>query len=120
MARKLNTFVTVHRRDNQGELTGESGTFGPDDKLPDWAAKAIKNPDVWEGSDDLDEQVAASPAPDATLPDGGGAEVPPRSGPGSGAPVWREYATSQGISVADDASRDEVISALKSAGKPVE
>lgn len=51
MAKKLNTYVTVQRRDDDGNLTGETATFGPGDKLPDWAAKSITNPDVWEGGD---------------------------------------------------------------------
>lgn len=37
---KLNTFVHVQ---------GESGpvAFGPDDEVPDWAAKLITNPEAW-------------------------------------------------------------------------
>ena len=61
MARKLNTFVTAHERDDKGELTGQSGTFGPDDTLPGWAAKAITNPDVWEGSEESEKATAEQP-----------------------------------------------------------
>lgn len=52
MARTLNTYVTVHRRDDKGEMTGESGTFGPKDALPDWARQGITNPHVWDGADE--------------------------------------------------------------------
>jgi hypothetical protein len=112
MARTLKTFVTVHRRDDQGELTGESGTFGPKDdpkdELPGWARTAITNPDVWDGADDSSDDGASA------------VEVPPRGGPGSGAPAWRSYARSIGVEVADDASREDVIEALEDAGKPTE
>ncbi|GIF14792.1 hypothetical protein [Actinoplanes teichomyceticus] len=109
MARKLRTFVTVHERDDKGELTGQSGTFGPADKLPDWAAKAITNPDVWDGEESDEPARPSAPAPGA---------VPARSGPGSGVEKWREYATSQGVDVPEGASRDDMIAALDAAGKP--
>lgn len=41
MAAKLNTTVHVHK-------DGESHVFGPGDSLPDWAVKAISNPNVWD------------------------------------------------------------------------
>jgi hypothetical protein len=66
MARKLNTFVTVHRRDDDGQLTGESRTVGPDDDLskPEnaWVEKAISNPGVWADGED-DEPATARPEP---------------------------------------------------------
>lgn len=53
---KLNTYVHVHDKD------GISHAFGPDDTVPEWAEKAITNPDVWaeapqsdEGDDDFPE-----------------------------------------------------------------
>lgn len=64
MARKLRTFVTVHERDEAGELTGRSGTFGPGDALPAWASAQITNPDVWEGSDEPEPATGdAEPSP---------------------------------------------------------
>lgn len=45
-------------------------------------------------------------------------EVPPMGGPGSSAAEWRSYAATQGVDVAVDASRDEVVAALETAGKP--
>ena len=59
MAKKLRMFVTAHERDEQGNPTGRSETFGPNDTLPAWAEKAITNPDVWEG-DGGDEAVTFS------------------------------------------------------------
>ena len=38
---KLNTYVHVHDKD------GVSHAFGPEDAVPEWAEKAITNPDVW-------------------------------------------------------------------------
>lgn len=37
---------------------------------------------------------------------------PPRSGKGSGVEAWREYATSLGVEVADDATRDDIIAVV--------
>lgn len=47
-------------------------------------------------------------------------EPPPQSGRGASAEKWREYAASQGVEVAEDAKRDDVIDALRAAGKPVD
>lgn len=74
----------------------------------------------------LREQVAAlaaagtakEPAPDASTPAAAG--VPPKGGPGSGAPAWREYAASKDVEVADDASREDVWAALEKANVPTE
>lgn len=48
------------------------------------------------------------------------ASPPPKAGQGSSAEAWRTYAAGLGVEVADDASRDDVIAALESAGKPTE
>ena len=46
---KLNTYVHVHDKD------GISHAFGPDDTVPEWAEKAITNPDVWAEAPESDE-----------------------------------------------------------------
>lgn len=61
--------------------------------------------------------VTPADSPDATPAADG---PPPKGGPGSGAPAWRDYAASKGVQVADDASRDDVIAALTAAGVPTE
>lgn len=69
-------------------------------------------------------EAAAAPSADQTPGGDDGSEpasatvIPPRGGPGSGAPEWRDYARSRGVEVGDDASRDDVIAALEAAGKP--
>lgn len=87
--KRLNTFVTTHRRE-EGDIV-ESATFGPGDDLPEWAIDAITNDDVWDT--DGDEGVTE----------------PPRAGPGSGKAAWSEWATSHGVDVPDRATRDEII-----------
>jgi hypothetical protein len=66
---KLNTYVHVHDKD------GISHAFGPDDTVPDWAEKAITNPDVWadaptavehEDSGTDDSEVVEIPEGDVT------------------------------------------------------
>lgn len=51
---------------------------------------------------------SAPPAEDAPDPD----VEPPRSGAGSGAQAWRDYAASQGVGVEQDATRDDIIAVL--------
>lgn len=52
--------------------------------------------------------------------------LPPRGGPGSGAGAWREYAAAAAekkgleIEIPADATRDDIIKALKGADIPVE
>lgn len=58
----------------------------------------------------------AVPAPGA----GQSVEPPPLSGPGSGAPAWREHAAALGVAVEPDAKRDDVVEAIRAAGHPVE
>jgi hypothetical protein len=43
---RLNTYI--HVQDEQGTMH----VFGPDDDVPDWAAKTIMNPNVWDEADD--------------------------------------------------------------------
>ncbi|MGI5144798.1 hypothetical protein ACQEVC_45525 [Plantactinospora sp. CA-294935] len=119
MARKLNAFVTVHRRDDKGELTGESVTVGPNDDLSrpelSWVESAITNPDVWA---DAAKPTPAGESVGPQAPAGDG--PPPKGGAGSGAPEWRAYAARKGVEVPDDASRDDVIAALSAANVPTE
>lgn len=43
-------------------------------------------------------------------------EIPPRAGQGSGREKWADYAAAKGVTVDDEASRDEIIAALDNAG----
>jgi hypothetical protein len=44
---------------------------------------------------------------------GDGSEAPPRTGRGSGADAWREYATGLGIEVPEDAGRDDIVALVE-------
>ena len=130
MSGKLATFVHV------ADDTGAMHVFGPDDKVPAWAASKITNPMAWKGgkvADPADEITRLrarlaelekgqakepTPAPPDAKPAASG--IPPKGGAGSGAPAWREYAVSKGVEVSADASRDDVIAALDAAGIPTE
>jgi hypothetical protein len=101
---KLNTFVHVVSTAEDGSQ--QAGTFGPADDLPDWAAKAITNPDVWDG-----DPPAAEPEPAAAAV-GDDLVEPPRSGKGSGVEAWREYAEKLGYEVAEGTTREEIIAAI--------
>lgn len=117
---KLNTFVHVVEVDDQGAI--QSGTFGPDDELPDWAAKAITNPDVWaeggpsSGVNELDVRARVDgplvPAEPTKVTIEGATARPPTSGAGSGRDAWAAYATEQGVTVTDDMDRGAIIAAV--------
>lgn len=51
---------------------------------------------------------------------GTGDGPPPLSGKGSGEDAWRAYAETVEVDVTDAKTRDEIIDAIKAAGKPVE
>lgn len=98
--------------------------WSADDDLPADVAARITNPAAWEDPAEAPEPTAA-PEPPAAVPSGGGGAgpdvaPPPKAGPGSGAPAWREYAAKVGVDVPADAARDAVIEALESAGKPTD
>jgi len=141
---KLNTHVHAVETDATGARTGREKVFGPDDDLNrpenEWALAAITNPDVWEGAKpprreppkatatdnnevaQLKARIAELEREKAAGGDGAGGNgpVPPRRGSGSSAQAWREYATSVGVEVDPEASREDVIAALEKAGKPTE
>jgi hypothetical protein len=105
---RLNTFVHVV---SQGEDGGQlSGMFGPADDLPDWAAAAITNPDVWDGDP---PEPAREPAEEKE-PATGELVEPPRHGKGSSAEAWREYAEKLGWfeKIEADASQRDIIAAV--------
>lgn len=95
MARKLTSTVYLTAED--GSVT----SYGPGDTVPADVAKRITNPDVWEGSDD-----AESDGP------------PPRAGAGSSKDKWVAYAEANGVTVDEDATRDDIIAAVEAAGVP--
>lgn len=91
-------FVTVH------DENGAPYTFEPGAEVPDWAARKISNPNVWDGDAPVfeDEPQEGELSEDEV-------DAPARSGRGSGLPVWKAYASSLGIEVPADATRDDVI-----------
>jgi hypothetical protein len=70
MARRLTSYVHVVDAD------GRDVAFGPDDKVPGWAAKQIVNPKAWADphADEGDDGTAATSGASgsSTVPDGGG------------------------------------------------
>ena len=71
--------------------------------------------------DDEKRQLDAAPpaAAHASEPGGattGAAAPPPKTGAGSGRTAWADYAAAHQVTVADDASRDDIVSAVAAAG----
>ena len=55
VSKKLTTNVHV------ADENGQTHAFGPGDDVPDWAEKAISNPDVWEGAESSDPARVSDP-----------------------------------------------------------
>lgn len=102
--RKLAYTVSVQDDD------GDMHSFGPSDTVPAWAQKAITNPGAWEDGES-NADAGAGPAAAGDTP-----AIPPKGGAGSAAENWRGYARSQGVDVAEDATREDVVAALEAAG----
>lgn len=73
---------------------------------PAWAEALIGNDELY------DDEAADGPAPASQEP----SAAPPKSGPGSGRDAWAAYAQASGHPAADGAGRDDIVSALQSAG----
>lgn len=71
---------------------------------------------------DLGITVPTGPADGATAtaPGGPAGGPPPKSGSGSGRDAWAAYAEQQGVTVPEGATRDDIVAALDTAGKPTE
>lgn len=134
MARRLTAFVHVAHPD-----TRQVHAFGPEDRVPRWAAALITNPAAWDGTEPApkpdpvppvtgpaDGAPADAPAADATPPgtdaDGDAADVPPVNPPADEAPkgnasteVWAAYAVSVGVAVPSGASRDDIRALVEAA-----
>lgn len=118
---RLSTYVWV--ADEKGRRT----LFAPGDDVPAWATGLIRNPRAWA---DADAPAPAPAAPAAEVPPEpvddpapatSAAPVgtpPPRNGKGSSRAAWAAYATSNGVTPAEDDQRDEIIDALDEAGIP--
>lgn len=109
MDRQLNTYVHVRRPD------GSAAVFGPEDTVPDWARQAITNDSVWatEAPAVQDEALIETPVDGDEVEDVPPIEAPPRGGPGSGRAEWETFASSIGLDVDDDMSRDDIIDAIE-------
>lgn len=95
---RLASYVHVLNPD-----TDATESFGPDDQVPDWAARLITNPKAWAGGQPPELEPKS--------------KVPTRR---QGAKVWAGYAKDNGVDVAEDAERDDIIAALEKAGVPVQ
>lgn len=91
---KLNTYVHVVELEDDGAI-GRSGTFGPNDELPDWAIAAITNANVWA---DPPERAATD------RPRGNASRE-----------TWADYAADREITVTPEMGRDEIIAAVDAA-----
>lgn len=83
------------------------------DKVPDWASEQVGD-HCFEGHGDNNEGLPAE------LESEEGSGIPPKSGRGSGAKAWVGYAQANGLDVDENASKDDIITALEAAGVPTE
>ena len=95
-------------------VTGPDGVewFGPDDDVPEWAARKMGAHCFEDGEHPYpDEPAAESDVQDVP---------PPKAGPKSSKEAWAVYAEQVGVDVSGCGSRDEIIAAVSDAGHPVE
>jgi hypothetical protein len=82
--------------------------YKPGDTPPKDVAEEITNPLAWGKDADDDTETADGP--------------PPLSGKGSGKGAWADYAETfdPPVEVEADATRDDIVDAIRAAGHPVE
>jgi hypothetical protein len=93
--RTLNTYVHA-----VGQVDGQamSQTFGPGEKVPEWARKAITNPKVWDGEDDVPAEEAPA--------------VLERPAGNASREKWAAYAVQEGVELEPDMQRDDIKAAV--------
>lgn len=105
----------VHVTDDNGK----THVFGPSTEVPEWAARKITNTRAWAKPPTFPAETVTDPGGDGSGQDAGAGTGdtprPPTSGKGSGVDAWRDYATSRGIAVDDDADRAAIIAAVDAA-----
>jgi hypothetical protein len=111
---KPNTHVTVTNTD-----TGESKTFSPDDDLPDWAAKIVKegNSGVLETPDEEDQAPTPGPSQsvgDDLIGDAGGSEDSLMKRSKDDLVTLAEQEGAQGVS--DSNTKAELAAAIRATG----
>ena len=103
MSRRLTEGVLV-RHPNSGVVE-----FLPEgSSLPGWASGLVG-----------EHALTAAPPEPERVAESGQPTPPPRSGAGSEAEAWREYAEAVDVKVPEDAARKDIIEALVKANKPV-
>jgi hypothetical protein len=100
--------------DNGGATAGDEG------QAPAAPTEEAESAGSSEQSDPSDTVEPVQPVEVHEQPDPPAApaavEPPPRSGRGSGAPVWAKYAGDHGVQVGQHDSREDIIAALEAAG----
>lgn len=94
--------------DIESEVDESETVDESDDGTPREAREQSEDGDLTGAEEEVDEQLAESEV-----------SAPPQGGPGSGREAWSQYAAANGVSVPEDATRDEIIAAVDKAGFPV-
>lgn len=110
MSRKLIANVYV-----DGVLYGPAGKSPSKD-----VAERITNPKAWAGKADSASGGDSGSGDGSGSGSGEGSGIPPKGGAGSGRDAWKAYADKLSVAVDDDASRDDIVAAIESAGHPTE
>lgn len=100
-------------------------TFGPDHEteVPEWAAKQMGAHMFENGEHPFpDSNYPGKEEADSTNvdPEREPGAIPPKSGKGSGRDNWAAYANDVDVDIPAEATRDEIIAAIETAGKPTE
>lgn len=96
---RLRTYVHVR------DARGVAHLLGPDDQIPEWAARRITNPGAWATPPRLDDQ------PDSSGP----GDKPGRPDGRASRDAWAAYAASIDLEVQADATKAEIVEAVRAA-----
>lgn len=103
----MGTLIShVHVFDDRGE----SHAFGPDDELPEWAARLMGAHCFVDGVHPFPDAAESEPEPDRAP-----GQEPPRAGRGSSRDAWVAYAVEKGVAIEPDDARDAIVAKVDAA-----
>jgi hypothetical protein len=89
------------------DKNGTSHAFGPDDELPEWAARQMGAHCFEDEEHPYPDDADGDGEPDREF----GVE-PPRNGKGSGRDAWASFSAEKGYTVTEGTPRDQIIADL--------
>lgn len=111
----------AREQSEDGESTGaeeevDESLESDEDQSDDEDSDEVDSGTPVQAREQAGEELTGAEQEAAEDSDSGSDEPPPRGGAGSGSDAWTAYAGRKGVSIPEDASRDEIIAAVEKAG----